>query len=314
MLRALVAALVLAGVPAGAAEAIPTEPGRGLPDTWRGVTTESVARLGALDRALARHAEPPTVRVVFQPGEGPGAYATAVRRLRRHAYLLGQPFDSTATRAVSVAGYRARFAAYVERYGDRIDLWEIGNELNGSWVGRPRSIDAKVAAAYDVVERDHADEQLRSVITLNYWPSHDCYAHAWEATVPFARQLPKRVRHGVDYVLLSFYETACSPRAHPTDAEFRRTFRQLGRVFPQARLGMGEVGAQGRSDGLATNPGLAEKKRIARRYYGLQPAMATAFGDRWVGGYFWWYYYQDAVVAPRSRSLWRTLDHLLTGL
>jgi hypothetical protein len=65
---------------------------------------------------------------------------------------------------------------------------------------------------------------------------------------------------------------------------------------------------------LATNPSLAEKRRVARRYYGLQPAMRTAFGDRWVGGYFWWYYYQDAVTAPRSRSLWPTLDRLLARL
>ncbi|MFN8190050.1 MAG: Tat pathway signal sequence [Nocardioidaceae bacterium] len=318
ILRALVAALVLglvpAGVPADASALIPTDPGRPVPATLRGVTTESITRLGALDRALRRHEATPTVRVVFQAGEPAASYAPAVRRLRRHAYLLGQPFDSTATRAVTVDGYRDRVASYVARFGDRVDLWEIGNELNGSWVGLPKDIDAKVAAAFDVVEKDHAAEHLRSVITLNYWPSHDCYAHPWEATVSFARQLPRRVRHGVDYVLLSFYETACSPRAHPTDAQFRRTFRRLGRIFPHARLGMGEVGAQRRSDGLPANPSLAEKQRIARRYYGLQPAMSKAFGDRWVGGYFWWYYYQDAVTAPRSRSLWPMLDRLLARL
>ena len=73
ILRALVAALVLglvpAGVPADASALIPTDPGRPVPATLRGVTTESITRLGALDRALRRHEATPTVRVVFQAGE-----------------------------------------------------------------------------------------------------------------------------------------------------------------------------------------------------------------------------------------------------
>ncbi|MFN8195370.1 MAG: Tat pathway signal sequence [Nocardioidaceae bacterium] len=316
MLGPAVAALALALLPlsGGVAVAPPVEAGRPLPVPLRGVTTESVGHLDALVRALARHTTTPTVRVVFQPGRSPASYATAVRRIRRHAYVMGQPFDSTATRAASVGDFRRRFEAYVDRFGDRVDVWEIGNELNGEWVGRPRDIDAKVAAAFDVVERRHRAEHLRSAVTLNYWPSHDCYAHRWEQTLRFARQLPSRVRKGVDLVLLSFYETACSPRAHPTDARFVRVFRALGRVFPHARLGMGEIGAQGRADGLPADPTLREKKRIAERYYGLQPTLAAELGARWVGGYFWWYYLQDAVLAPRRRSLWPTLDRLLAAL
>lgn len=291
-----------------------TADGRALPTPWRGVTTERVDRLDDLVAALGSHAERPTVRIVFQPGATPASYAVAVRRVRRVAYVMGQPFDSTAMRAASVSRYRRRTAAFVERFGDRVDVWEIGNELNGSWVGRPRTIDAKVAAAYDVVERDHAAEHLRSAITLNYWPSHDCYGHPWERTLAFARQLPRRVRHGVDVVLLSFYETACVPRAHPTDAQFVRVFTRLGRVFPQARLGMGEIGAQGAADGLPQDPSLQEKQRVAARYYGLQSPLRAALGRRYVGGYFWWYYLQDAVLAPPGQSLWPTLEGLLSSL
>ena len=314
MLRTVVAGLVLGLLPGSGAGGLPTDPDRPLPLPLRGVTTESVRPLPGLVRALARHQEAPTVRVVFQPGEPPSSYARAIRRLRHHAYVMGQPFDSTATRAASVAEYRDRVAAYVDRFGSRVDLWEIGNELNGEWVGTPRDIDRKVAAAYDVVERQHRTEHLRSVITLNYWPSHDCYAHRWEQTLRFARQLPGRVRRGVDVVLLSFYETACVPRAHPTDQQFVRVFTALKRIFPTSQVGMGEIGAQGRADGLPANPTLAEKQRIANRYYGMHAALRTELGERYVGGYFWWYYQQDAVLAPRRRSLWPLLDGLLASL
>lgn len=288
--------------------------GRELPTTWRGVTLESVRRLGAVADALQHHRLRPMARLVFQDGTGPDDYVAAVRRLHPDTYLMGEILDSSAVRGVTVRQYRARTRAFVERFGRKLDVYEIGNELNGEWLGRPKTIDAKVAAAYDVVEREHADLDLRSAITLNYWPSHDCYAQPWEATLPFARQLPARVRHGVDFVLLSFYETACSPRAHPSVRQFARTLNALKSLFPGAQVGLGEVGAQGRADGLPHDPTLAEKKRIAERYLGMHDALRARVGPRYVGGYFWWYYTQDAVPWDRPGSLWPTLERLFATM
>lgn len=283
------------------------------PAPVRGVTLESVDHLDQVEEALARHSHRPTARIVFQHGVGPARYAQAVRRLHDEADLMGEILDSTAVRRTSVTAYRDRTRAFVRRFGDRLDYYEIGNELNGAWVGRPRTIDPKVAAAYDVVEREHAELDLRSVITLNYWPSHDCYAHDWEATLPFARQLPHRVRHGVDVVLLSFYETACSPRARPGAARFAATLRALTRVFPHAQVGIGEIGAQGRADGFP-DPTYAEKERIARRYIGMHDRLRAAIGARFIGGYFWWYYATDAVPWDRPDSLWPVIEDLYAGL
>ena len=280
----------------------------------RGVTLESVRHLAEIEQALAGHSRRPVARIVFQRGAGPADYARAVRRLHDDAYLMGEILDSTAVRRTTVREYRNRTRAFVHRFGSRLDLYEIGNELNGEWLGRPRTINAKVAAAYDVVEGEYADLGLRSVVTLNYWPSRDCYAHDWEATLPFARQLPRRVRHGVDLVLLSFYETACSPRAHPGAGQFASTLRALLRIFPTAQVGIGELGAQGRADGLPHDPTLAEKERIARRYIGMHDRLADAVGPRFVGGYFWWYYATDAVPWDRAGSLWPTLEDLYSTL
>ena len=73
---------------------------------------------------------------------------------------------------------------------------------------------------------------------------------------------------------------------------------------------MGEIGAQGRADGLPRDPSLAEKRQVADRYYGMHAALRRAIGRRYVGGYFWWYYHQDVVTAARGRSLFGTLDRL----
>ncbi|WP_279749894.1 hypothetical protein, partial [Staphylococcus aureus] len=67
------------------------------------------------------------------------------------------------------------------------------------------------------------------------------------------------------------------------------------RIFPHARVGIGELGAQGRADGLPRDPRLAEKERIARRYIGMHDRLRASVGRRFVGGYFWWYYATDAV-------------------
>ena len=196
----------------------------------------------------------------------------------------------------------------MEEFKDNIDIYEIGNELNGEWVGANQSeIDAKVLAAYEVVEEEYASLNLRSAIALNYWPSSNCYAYPWEATATYAGNMPSKIRNGVDYVFLSFYETACSPRAYPSNANFISIFNTLKSIFPNAKIGMGEIGAQGSADGVP-EPDFSEKQRIANRYYGMHSALKSSLGDRYVGGYFWWYYYQDAVPYNKSETMWPTIE------
>jgi hypothetical protein len=160
----------------------------------------------------------------------------------------------------------------------------------------------------------HGELHAPTALTLNYWAGPQCYAHPWEATLAYAAAMPERVRTGVDYVFLSLYETACDPVQRPTASQLIASFRELARIFPQARLGIGEIGAQGREDGLPLDPVLADKQRIAARYYGMDAALRARLGPRFVGGYFWWYYLEDAVPMRRPASLWPTLDELLAGL
>ena len=285
-----------------------TAPGRTIPDTLYGVTTESVDNLSDLNVSLARHTKRPISRIVFQSGTNASDYTSAISTLRNTSYIMGEILDSTGLKSMSAANYKARTASFVNTYKNNVDIYEIGNELNGDWVGTPATILPKLQAAYDVVEKDNANLNLKSAITLNYWPSSDCYSSPWEDTETFANSIPAEIKNGVDYVLLSFYETACSPRAKPTNDQFVAIFSKLMTIFPNAKLGMGEIGAQGKADGLATNPSLAEKQQLANRYYGMHNAIKAAIGPRYVGGYFWWYYYQDAVPYTKPESIWSTLE------
>ncbi len=292
---------------------IPVAPmARPVPTPLRGVTVDSIDKLPALVEAVSAHSIRPTVRIVFDPGTLPSDYMPVIMALHPHAYIMGELVDSTALRRMTSAQVAARARMFARAFGDRVDIWEIGNELNGAWAGRnPDEINAKVLAAHRVI----ADEyHLRTAVTLNYWAGPHCYEKAWEPTLPFAQAMPQAVRDGADVVLLSVYETACSPAQHPTAADLARTLNRLGRLFPNARLGIGEIGAQGIADGLPTNPTLAEKKRIARTYYGMQPELRLRVGRRFAGGYFWWYYRQDAVPKDRKASLWPELERLLAGL
>ncbi len=224
---------------------------------------------------------------------------------------MGELIDSDALEDLSVAEVRERASSFADAFGDQIDIWEIGNELNGNWVGSgPEEINAKVQAAYDVLAKDR---DYRTMITLNYWSSANCYDAEWEATLPYARTLPAELREGVSYVALSVYETACAPRQRPTATDLAMTTRELGALFPTALLAIGEVGAQRSADGIA-EPDLAEKTHIARTYYGMHAELVRMVGPRFVGGYFWWYYVDDAVPRARACSLWPALEQLLSAL
>jgi hypothetical protein len=292
--------------------ALPTTTGRALPERLRGITIDSTDRLTAMLASVRALRAVPTVRLVLDPGTTPADYAPAISHLRPAAYVMAELLDSEAVRGFSVAAVKKRARTFGAALGGQVDLWEIGNEVNGAWVGRGQAeIDAKVAAAFDVI---HGELGGRTALTLNYWAGPQCYAYPWEATLTYARAMPERVRTGVDFVFLSLYETACDPVQRPTATQLIVTLREIARIFPKARLGLGEIGAQGRADGLPTDPTLAEKQRIAARYYGMDAALRARLGQRFVGGYFWWYYTRDAVPMARARSLWPTLDDRLAAI
>jgi hypothetical protein len=208
---------------------------------------------------------------------------------------MGELLDSSDEKAISVAGFQARVESYLHVLGARVSIWEIGNEVNGNWTGPYPTVAAKLTEAYD----DVAAAGGRTALTLyanNFGPDH-CGDGRDELTpAQFSnRYVPARARHGVSYVLLSYYPTQCQGR-EPSAMQLRQALRQLHGIYPGAALGFGEVGLPNPVAGAS----LRMARQIMRWAYALNPRLPY-----YIGGYFWWYGAEDALSpgAPLRTAL-----------
>jgi len=265
------------------------------PAPWWGVTVDDASDASRADAIVdaARTARESTgstlfTRIVFDNNAPPSTYAPLVRRLQPVSYLMGELVDSSDIRKLSVAAYAERTKRYLAALRGSIDLWEVGNEVNGDWTGPSSAVVAKVSNAYDQVQV----AGLRSALTVYYNPgcsetrSRDMFT--W-----ITAELPARIKRGLDVVLVSYYEDDCNG-LQPSTQQWQNVFDRLHAIFPKAKLGFGETGTH--DDASVTH-----KRETMQRYYGLRIR-----GDNYVGGYFWWYYAEDCLPAGRS-LLWPTL-------
>jgi len=188
-------------------------------------------------------------------------------------------------KAISVAAFQTRVESYLHALGRQVSIWEIGNEVNGNWTGPYPTVAAKLTEAYD----DVAAAGGRTALTLyanNFGPDH-CGDGRDELTpAQFSnRYVPARARHGVSYVLLSYYPTQCQGR-EPSAMQLRQALRQLHGIYPGAALGFGEVGLPNPVAGAS----LRMARQIMRWAYALNPRLPY-----YIGGYFWWYGAEDAL-------------------
>lgn len=265
---------------------------RPLPRTLFGVTVDDVSLPSELV-AGARHLPVmPVTRLYFDVTRSPGYYAAAVTALRPASYLMGELLDSSDEMHISVVAYRARVRAYLTAFGRDIDLWEIGNEVNGDWTGPYATVEAKLTTAY----REVSAQGNPMALTLSY--NVACGNGPAELSpLAFSRRyVPPSVRAGLRYVFLSYYEDECGG-IRPSAAVWTAYFRALHELYPHARLGFGEVGlAQ-----PVTSATLPAAVATLRYYYGLPIRLPY-----YAGGYFWWYYAEDCLPAG-SRPLWTAL-------
>jgi hypothetical protein len=264
-------------------------PGRPLPRPLYGVTVAETARLGQLVRSLRHLGKMPTTRIYFDTARPARNYVAVVRALRPVSYLMGELLDSSDEAHISVAKYKERVKSYLSLFGRNIDLWEIGNEVNGGWADSYPAVRDKLANAFREVNAAGG----RTALTLYY--NVGCHDGPAELSpLAFSRRyVPQAVRRGLGYVFLSYYEDDCHGR-RPTPATWTAYFRKLHALYPHARLGFGEIGM----NAPATRKTLPAAKSLIRHYYGLSVRLPY-----YVGGYFWWYFAQDC-VPYRRKPLW----------
>ena len=271
---------------------------RALSGTLFGVTVDDVANVTRIvdsSRALSRF---PTTRVVFDENVQPAYYTGPVNSIQPVSYIMGELLDSVGLANSTVAAYGTRADAYLAALGDKVDLWEVGNEVNGNWTGPYASVRDKIYLAWQKVNA----AGKRSELSL--WYNYGCGNGPSElGALEFSEQyVPQDMRNGLHYVLISYYETQCGNQ-RPSQAVWQAFFDDLGALYPNSYLGFAEIGFP---DPVTTNQAAAES--MINFYYNL-----NINHPRYVGGYFWWYYYED-MLPHTTKPLWNTLNAALQSM
>lgn len=248
-----------------------------------GVTVDDVSNLNAITTSLSRLVRKPTTRIVFdeyEAGVDPEYYTGPATAIHNVSFVMGEILDSFYMPDYPPDRYAARVVDYVSNLGDSVDIWEIGNEVNGEWVGG--DVTAKLERAYDIVKGQGKVAALTLYYNEGCWESADHEMFRWaEANVP------ARLKLGLDYVLVSYYEDDCEG----LQPNWQPVFDRLGAMFPNSKIGFGEVGTATAS----------KKAAYLTRYYKM-----PIQHPRYIGGHFWWYFKQDMV--PHTKSLHATLN------
>lgn len=247
-----------------------------------GVTVDSIDALDDTVTSLQMLAKKPTTRLVFDAGGSATRYARAAKQIHGVSGVMGELLDSEQVSDLSVDDYAARTTEYLDALGDAVDIWEIGNEINGEWLGDTSDVVEKITRAYQLV---HARGKV-TALTLYYndgcWQSADHEMFRWAT-----EQIPDELKSGLDYVFVSYYDDNCKG----SDPNWTAVFTRLSKLFPSSKLGFGECGTKDAS----------KKAEYIQRFYELRVDL-----PQYVGGYFWWYYRQD--MLPYTSQLWSVLN------
>jgi hypothetical protein len=277
-----------AGSPA--APAGPTSAPAGTSGMLYGVTVDTVDNVDSIVEALKGLPKRPTTRVVFQPGLTPDDYAAALPAIHAVSDVMGTFLDSSGMARISTNAFSNRVGRYLSRFANDVSIWEVGNEINGNWLGETPDVAAKMTSAFDQVKAQGGKTSLTLFACSDSDDEHDMFNWV-DANVP------ERMRTGLDYVLLSYYDGDCS---NPRE-DWQEVFDRLHTLFPQARLGFGEVGAV---DLGADLDDAAVATPLLEKYYRL-PITTPGY----IGGQFWWYFAEDMV--PTDKPMYSVLKRVI---
>lgn len=259
-------------------------------ETVFGVTIDDISDASTIKDSLSSLAKRPFARIVFDEYVQPSYYKNTVADFHTVANIMGEILDSYYVQEYSQKDYEQRTRDYINAMADEVDIWEVGNEINGEWLGRD-AID-KAAAAYDIVKAAGESTALTLYYNGTYDHGEPTANNCWEnpenqMQVWAEKNVPEHMKLNLDWVLVSFYEEDCENISPDWD----QVFSDLHAIFPNSKLGFGEVGSSNSF----------QKETILRRYYGM-----NRIRPEFVGGFFWWYFKQDMV--PKTKELWNILN------
>lgn len=256
-----------------------------LPDKIFGLTITDVSdENGIYDQLTAircnnPNAPAPVVRIVFDFKDGkknvkPSAYKDIVKGIkdRNLAYIMGEILDSSEVSYCQKESnpekcYKKRTESFDHELGQWIDIWEIGNEVNGDWVGSKEndvreSVAKQIATAYrffnclpdsDTKDKKKKCEKKPTALTFYFNDDEDKQnnRHSWKkkeySMTVWAEQF-KQLFPEPTYIFISYYQDEEYAPDHtqitPSFTQWANIFQILHNSYPNSKLGFGEVGAQ----------------------------------------------------------------------
>jgi len=266
-------------------------------DFFYGVTITDPYDFEKVADSLGAHRLKVTARIVFDEFVKASEYAEVVPALAKKAFIMGELVDSFFVPKYSLKAYEDRAKEYLNAFKGNVNIWEVGNEINGEWLGPAAAVVPKLVAAHNVIKAVGGTTAL----TLYYNPN--CWENKDNEMIPWVKKyLPTTLKNDTDFVLVSYYPYDCE-NYFPNAAEWENVFKQLAQIFPNSMLGIGESG----SPRTGSAPHLPSVKQYLDYFYHIRPKV-----DRFIGGYFWWYYFEDMVSNIGQRNdAWKHLDKKL---
>jgi hypothetical protein len=252
-----------------------------------GVTLDDISKISNIVTALSNLSVKPTARIVFDEWVAASYYVTPVSKIKPVSFIMGEILDSYYMKQYNLQQYTDRVNEYYNALGSKVDIWEVGNEINGEWLGATTDVVAKMTSAYDIIKSKGAKTELTLYYNWNCWSNKNNEMFKWANT-----NIPARMKTGLDYVLVSYYEDDCNGY----QPNWQKVMDSLHVIFPNSKIGIGECGTTKST----------KKASYLTRYYNMNITTPN-----YVGGYFWWYWYEDCV--PNTKTLWSTFNNILKG-
>lgn len=203
--------------------------------------------------------------------------------------IMGEVLDSELwPKDITVDEYRQRTHNLANHYKGKISVWEIGNEINGNWIGGDNDpisdsqiVDSINAAADDI---KIIDSNLKTVITL-YWgegafkdDSHPLFIwiNKWKKNKNFG--------NNIDIIALSIY-----PQYDPVGTSFDIMINKLHEKFPDKKIMIGEFGYFNDPKDDSQPYWWHSKDIVEIQKYLIEQYYISMMGyDYSIGGGFWW--------------------------
>ena len=241
------------------------------------------------------------IRIAMEPSETfryPHIRQIIDYAAQKNVRVMGQLFDSSSQASISLSDFKALVDVTLAYPGfEKFDAWEIGNEVNGGWLGP------------DMKEKiEYAASKVKSLFPRK----HTCLTFYWQLMPErlsdslfnwIAENMTEAIVKNIDWVALSIYMDQ-----NPLGFSWDPIMTRLATLFPGKEIMVGEMGFIDSSvetifrEGKLTWSETDGAARYIRNRYAASFATPSS-----TGGGFWWYY--DTEMVGRT-GLWDTMRTL----